>query len=81
MQAGTGAVKQAHTGGLDGFCFGGRKASQTAKAVRRRVTKMVIRKVIRRVIRKPGAGDALVSISASIRRMEDYDENYQGERL
>lgn len=42
---------------------------------------MVIRKVIRRVIRKPGAGDALVSISASIRRMEDYDENYQGERL
>lgn len=77
MQAGTGAVKQAHTGGLDGFCFGGRKASQTAKAVRRRVTKMVIR----RVIRKPGAGDAIVRISASIRRMEDYDENYQGERL
>lgn len=81
MQAGTGAVKQAHTGGLDGFCFGGRKASQTAKAVRRRVTKMVTKMVIRRVIRKPGAGDAIVRISASIRRMEDYDENYQGERL
>lgn len=73
MQAGTGAVKQAHTGGLDGFCFGGRKVSQTAKAVRRMVTKMVIKKF--------GAGDALASISASIRRMEDYDENYQGEGL
>lgn len=33
------------------------------------------------VIKKSGAGDALASISASIRRMEDYDENYQGERL
>lgn len=42
---------------------------------------MVTKMVIRRVIRKPGAGDALVSTSVSIRRMEDYDENYQGERL
>lgn len=80
MQAGTGAVKQAHTGGLE-FLFWRKESFADCESSQKKGDKNGDKMVIRRVIRKPGAGDALVSTSVSIRRMEDYDENYQGERL